>query len=124
MRNKTPISVHHIGATMTREFNLRQDVPDEFQVDLRDTHASIAARARKRQRHVGLGFPPEVYWAVVHLVRYRFGESRLRGHVLAAADNFHREARYFQLLMSRGVYFGELCDRRHLSQQSQCIEAS
>jgi hypothetical protein len=26
--------------------------------------------------------------------------------------------------MSRGVYFGELCDRRHLSQQAQCIEAS
>ena len=51
-RSKTPHSVYHKGAAMTREFNLRQDVPDKFQVDLSDTHAGIAARARKRQRHM------------------------------------------------------------------------
>ena len=116
--------IDHVSAPMPGKFDLRQHVPDEFQVDLGDAHAGVAPRAGERQRHVGLGFAAEIDRAVVDLVRHRLGEARLLGHVGAAADHFHGQPRHLQLLVAAGVDLGEFGDGRHLAQEPQRVEAS
>ena len=37
--------VDHIGAAMTGEFDLGENVPDEFEIDLGDAHAGVAPRS-------------------------------------------------------------------------------
>ncbi len=57
-------------------------------------------------------------------MRHRFGERRLLGHIVAAADHFHGEPRHFQLLVTGRIDLGQLGDRWYLPQQSQRIEAA
>ena len=122
--NEPPGGIDHVGPSMPGKFDLRQHVPDQFQVDLGDAHAGVAPRAGERQRHVGLGFAAEIDRAVVDLVRHRLGEARLLGHVVAAADHFHGQPRHLQLLVAAGVDLGEFGDGRHLAQEPQRVEAS
>ena len=122
--DETAGGINHISAPVPGKFDLRQHVPDEFQVDLGDAHAGVAPRAGERQRHVGLGFAAEIDRAVVDLVRHRLGEARLLGHVGAAADHFHGQPRHLQLLVAAGVDLGEFGDRRHLAQEPQRVETS
>ena len=116
--------VDHISAAMTGKFDLGENVPDQFQIDLGDADAGVAARSGKRQRHVRLGFAAEIDRAVIDLVRHRLGEGRVLGDVIAAADHFHGEPRHFELLVAGRVDLGEFGDRRHLSQQPQRIETA
>ena len=50
-----------------------------------------------------------------------FGSS---GKVGAAIDHVHRQTRHAQALLARGIELSQLCDRRHLTQQAQGIEAA
>ena len=122
MSDETAGGINHVSAPVPGKFDLRQHVPDEFQVDLGDAHAGVAPRAGERQRHVGLGFAAEIDRAVVDLVRHRLGEARLLGHVGTAADHFHGQPRHLQLLVAAGVDLGEFGDGRHLAQEPQCVE--
>ena len=107
--------IDHVSAAVAGELDLGENVPDQLQIDLGDAHAGVAPRAGERQRHVRLGFAAEIDRAVIDLVRHRFGEGRILGDVIAAADHFHGEPRHFELLVAGRVDLGEFGDRRHLS---------
>ena len=107
--------IDHVSAAVAGELDLGENVPDQLQIDLGDAHPGIAPRAGERQRHVRLGFAPEIDRPVINLVRHRFGEGRILGDVIAAADHFHGEPRHFELLVAGRVDLGEFGDRRHLS---------
>ena len=123
MRDQPAGGVDHIGAPVPGEFDLRQHVPDQFQIDLGDAHAGVAPRAGERQRHVRFGFAAEIDRAEIDLVRHRLGEARVLGDVVAAADHLHGEPRHPQLLVAARIDLGKLGDRRHLAQQPQRVEA-
>ena len=123
MRDQPAGGVDHIGAPVPGEFDLRQHVPDQFQIDLGDAHAGVAPRAGERQRHVRFGFAAEIDRAEIDLVRHRLGEARVLGNIVAAADHLHGEPRHPQLLVAAGIDLGKLGDRRHLAQEPQRVEA-
>ena len=83
--------------------DLRDHLPDQLEVHLRDADAGLAPRAGERQRHVRLRLPPEVDRAVVGLPRSGLRELRLLREVDPAPDQVHLKARHSQLLLARRV---------------------
>ena len=77
MCDQPPLRVDHIGVTMLADLDLRDNVPDELEVDLGDRDAGIAPCAGERKRHVRFRLASKIHRAVVRLVRDRLGELRV-----------------------------------------------
>ena len=122
VRDQPALRVDHIGMTALADLDLRDHLPDQLEIDFGDAHAGIAARTGERQRHVGLGFAPEIDRAVVDLLGDRLGELRVLRVVGLARHHVHRKPRHPQLLLALGIELGKLRDRRHLPQQAQTVE--
>ena len=71
MRDQPAVAVDDIGLPALADLDLRDHVPDEFEVDLGNADAGSAARAGQRQGHIGLGLAAEIDRAVIDLVRRR-----------------------------------------------------
>src|SRR6476469_168567 len=61
MGDEPPIRIDHEGVSALAHFDLRDDVPDELEIDLRDAHTGVAAGARERHGHVRFRLDPEIY---------------------------------------------------------------
>ena len=110
--------------TALADLDLRDDVPDQLEIDLRDTHPGVTPGAGNRERHVGLGLAAEIDRAVVDFMGDRLGELRILGIVGVAADHVHGKARHAQLLAPARIELGKLGDRRHLPEQAQRVETA
>jgi hypothetical protein len=116
-RDQPPLRVYHIGMAALAHFDLRDHVPDQLEVHLGHTHPGVAPGTGYRQRHVRLGFTPEIDRPVINLARHRFRELRIVGEVGAAADHVHRQPRDPQPLLAAGVDLPQLGNGGHLAQQ-------
>ena len=67
MGDQAAVRIDDVGMSALADLDLRNHVPDQLEVDLRDAHAGVAARAGQCQRHVGLGFAAEIDRAVIDL---------------------------------------------------------
>ncbi len=83
MRDQAPSRADHIGVAALADLDLRDHVPDQFQIDLGDADAGVLAGAGQRQRHIGLGLPAEINRPVIDLVGDGFGKFRIVGKVEA-----------------------------------------
>jgi hypothetical protein len=81
MGDQPPLRADDIGMSALADLDLRHHVPDQLQIDLGNADTGILAGAGQRQRHVGLGFPPEIHRPVIDLVGDGFGEFRILGEV-------------------------------------------
>ncbi len=122
MRDQPPLRADDIGVAVLADLDLRDNVPDQLEVDFGHAHARVAARARDGERHVGLRLPAEVDRAVIDLARHGFGEFRVVRIVGAAADHVHGEPRHAQPLLAAGIELRQLGDGRDLAQEPQGIE--
>ena len=122
MRDEAAVGVDDVSVAVFADLDVRNHVPDELEVDLRDAHAGLAPRSGERERHVRLGFAAEEDRAVIDLVRHGLREFRLVGVVDAAADHVHGQPGYFELLVAGGIDLGKFGNGGHLAQQPQCIE--
>ena len=84
--------VHHVGRAGLADMDARDDVPDEFEVDLGDRDAGAAAGAGNRQGEIGLQLLAEIDLAQVALVGPGMGKLRLLAEVRAARQRVHGEA--------------------------------
>ena len=123
VRDQAALRVDHVGLPVLADLDLRDDLPDQLEVDLGHAHPGVAARAGERQGHVGLGFAAEIDRAVIDLLRHRLDEFRVLGVVGLAGHHVHGEPRHLELLLAGGIELGQLGDRRHLAQQPQPVEA-
>ena len=96
MRDQPSLRIDDIGMPAFADLDLRDDVPDQLQIDLGDAHAGVAPRAGDRERHVRLGFTAKIDGSVVDLTRHGFRELRFIGEVSGAADHVHGEPRHAQ----------------------------
>jgi len=115
MRDQPSLRIDDVGMTALADFDLRDHVPDELEIDFRDADTRVAPRAGDGQRHVRLGFAAEIDRPVIDLVRHRFRELGIIGKVGAAGDHVHGQPRDSQPLLAGGVELGELGDGRHLT---------
>ena len=123
VRNEQTAFIHHIGRSCFADVDARDDIPNEFEVDLRDGDAGAAAGTGNRQGEIGLRFFAEVDRAEVALLRSRFGELRFVAQIGAARDCVHCEARHLDLLTAIGIEIAHFCNGRSLAQQTQEVEA-
>lgn len=124
MGNQPALRVDHIGTAAGADLDLRDDVPDEFEIDLGGADTGVATRAGDGERHIGLGLAPEIDRPVEGAACHRLGEARLLREVQLAVDHVHGQARDFQALLPGGVDLGQLGDCRYLAQQAQRVEAA
>ena len=89
MRDQPSLRVDDIGVAALADLDLRDHVPDQFEIDFGDAHAGVAPRAGNGQRHIRLGFAAEIDRAVVDLARHRFRELGIIGKVGAARNHVH-----------------------------------
>ena len=75
--DQAALRVDDINLPAVADPDLRDDIPDEPEIDLGDADACVAARAGERDRHVGLGPVTKVDWAVVRLVGRSLDKSWL-----------------------------------------------
>src|SRR2546423_14777127 len=98
MSNQTPVGIQYIGLPALAALDLRYDLPDEFQVYLRDDHAVVESGTRHRQHHVRFGLAKEIDRPVIDLVRYGLEENRILREVGLASDHVHGVPRHPGLL--------------------------
>ena len=114
MRHQPALRADDIGVAVLADLDLRDDVPDQLEVDL--GHGDAAAPAMgHRHGQVGLGFLAEVDRPEPHAVGHRLDEGRLLGEVGAAADHVHGQPRDLELLAALAVDLHQLGDGRHLA---------
>src|SRR5262249_51449554 len=105
------------------DLDTRDDVPDELEVDLGHGDAGLVARSGDGDRHVRLGFLPEVDRAEPGLAGSRLGELRVARKILPAPGDVHAETRNAPRLASGLVEVAQVGDRRHLAQQLEEVYA-
>src|SRR5262249_20614618 len=54
VRNQASLSIDNISPALSSNFDLRNDVPNEFEIDLRHANPGIATRAGHRYGHIWL----------------------------------------------------------------------
>ena len=54
MGDQSPIGIHHIGPSPISSLDLRDDIPNELEIDLRHDHPVFAAGAGNCDGHIGL----------------------------------------------------------------------
>ena len=124
MGDQPPARAHHIGMAALADLDLRDHVPDQFQIDLGDADTGVLAVAGQRQRHIRLGLAAEIDRAVINLVGDGFGEFRLFGEVDPAVGDVHVNAGDAQALLAGRIDLRQFGDRRHLLEQPQRVEAA
>src|SRR5918994_5943039 len=124
MRNEAPAGPDHIGVALLADLDLRDHVPDQLKVHLGDADPCVTPCARDRERHVGLGLSAEIDWAVIDLLRCRFGEFRVLRQIEPTADHVHGKARHAQLLLARRIELRQLGYRGNLAQEAERVEAA
>src|SRR5262245_14077203 len=77
MGNEAPLGVDDIRLTALPNFELRDNVPDQFEIDLCEEHPSAAAVAGDRQDHERLAFIAKIDRPVIDLVCQSFDEHRI-----------------------------------------------
>src|SRR3974390_1237007 len=118
MRYQASPRIYHISLAMCANLNLRDDIPDELEIDFRDANSGIPPGTGKRQYHVRLRFASEVDRSVINLVFYSLGELGLFRQIEIAADNIHGKARDSQLLLATRIHLSKLSNRGNLTQQA------
>src|SRR3954451_22548224 len=101
MRDQTPVGTDHIRVALLAYFDLRNDVPDQLQIDFGHAHAGVTPRAGHRQRHVRLRLAAEINGSIVDLVSDSPGEFGIFRVVDAAVDYVHRQTGNFESLFAR-----------------------
>ena len=124
MRDEPAVAIDDIGKPVLADLDRRDDVPDEFEIDLGDRDAGIAPRAGERQRHIGLALAPEINRPEPRLLGHRIGEARVVRVVRARADHVHLEPRDAKLFLAGGVELRQLGDGRNLAQEAERVEAA
>jgi hypothetical protein len=123
MRDQPALAVDHVGVAVAADPDLRDDVPDELEVDVGDRHTAAPAM-HHRHGEVGLAAFSEIDRPVIDLVGLGLDEGGVVRAVGVAADHVHAEPRDVQLLVAGAVELGQLGDRRHLAQQADIVEAA
>ena len=124
VRDEDALAVEHEGVAGLADLDLRDDVPDEFQVHLGHGDAGALAAPGHRDRHVGLRFLPEVHRPVVDLPGFGLEKLRLEREIGLAAGDVHREARDAELLAPLAVEMADLGDHQGLAQKAQVVDAA
>src|SRR5262249_14151002 len=93
MGNEAPLRVDDIRLTALSDMELRDNVPNQFKIDLCDEHASAAAVAGDRQDHERLAFIAKIDRPVIDLARQSLDEHRLVRKILLAVYNVYCSAR-------------------------------
>ncbi len=114
MRDQASPAVDHIGLSVLADLDLRDDVPDEFEVDL--GHAHIGVARAQRDRHVRLRSAAKIHRAAIRLADLRLQELGVVGKVELAADFVQAQTRHPQLLVPGAVEQREVGDRGNLAQ--------
>ena len=70
MSDQPTLLVDDIDLPALANLDLRDDIPDEREIDLGNAHACVAPRAGERDRHIGLGLVTKIDWAVIDLARH------------------------------------------------------
>jgi hypothetical protein len=122
MRHQPAHAVDDIGVAVLADLDLGDHVQDQLEIDLRDGDAAAAAM-RHRHGEIGLALLAEIDRPEIDLVGLGLDEGRLGRTVGAAADHVHAEARHAELLAAVAVELHQLGDGRHLTQQTDIIEA-
>src|SRR5213593_2294493 len=123
MRDELAARVHDVGVAGLPDLDLRYHVPDELQIDLGDGNAGAQAPA-EGDRHVRLGFLPEVHRPVEDPTSLGLDELGLAREARAASGHVHREARDAELLPTFWIEIADLGDRGRLAQESQVVDAA
>ena len=73
--------VHHVGRTGFANMDSRDDIPNEFQIHLRDGDARATPGPGNRHREIGLRFFAEIDGAHITLIGSRMGKLRLLAQI-------------------------------------------
>ena len=116
MRDEVPLPINHVGLAQATHADLRDDVPDELEVDLgRGDRRRGGGAVGHGERHVRLRVLAEVHGPVPDASAARLAEARLAGDVGAAGHLVHGQPGDAQLLAPAPVEEGDLGDGGHLA---------
>ena len=123
MRDEMTLLIDHVRLAQAADTDLRDDVPDELQIDLGGGDGRRDRRpVRHGQRHVRLGFLAEIHGPVPDAPAASLAEAWLAGNVGAAGHHVHGQTGDAQLLVSAPVKEGDLGDRGHLPEQADVVD--
>ena len=92
MRDQPPLRIDHIGMTALADFDLRDHIPDQLQIDLSHTYSGVTPRSGNSESHIRLGFPAKIDRSIVDLARHRLGELGFLRKVGPTRHHVHGEA--------------------------------
>src|SRR5262249_56416365 len=124
MSDEAAYPIHDVGMAMLANLDLRDDVPDEFEVDLRDADPGVTTIAGQCKGHVWFRFRAKIDRTVIGLVSHCLDEFRVLGDVDVAVDHVRCEPRDTQPLDTRRVDLRKLRDRRNLAQQTHGVDST
>ena len=122
MGNQTPCVVDDKGVSGVADLDRRDDIPDQFEVDVGNDDPGGRAVSRNRDPHVRLGIALIVHRAIPDPVGARADNRGIRRHISAAAGSVHAHAGYENPFGAGRVDHRERNDRRHLLQQTQPVD--
>ena len=120
MRDQLPTAVDHIGEAFLADADAGNNVPYKLQVDLRQRDG--APDTADGDSHVGLAAVAKVDGAEIRFARPGLQKSRVVQIISTARRHVHTQPGDVQLLFSRGVNHGGVCDGRHHTQQLQVFD--
>ena len=123
MRDQATVAVYDVGIASLANLDRFDHVPDQFQVGLGHGDAASPTMG-DRDRDIRLARFAEINRPPIDTVCQRFDESRLSRPIDFAADHIHEKSRNFELFAAVPVELDQFGDRRHLTQQTDIVEAS
>ena len=114
--------IHHVGVAPGTDLDLRDDLQDGAQADLRRRHLDRVLAHRDGQRHVRLGLVSEVDGAPVRLAHPGLDELRRPRQILLAADDVGVQAGDPELFPAGEVEMAELGHGGRVAEDPEEIE--
>ncbi len=111
MRDEMALLIDHVRLAQAADADLRDDVPDELQIDL---GGGDGRRDRRPMRHGQIRAPAAGPGPSPHV--------RPAGNVGAAGHHVHGQTGHAQLLAPAPVEEGDLGDRGHLPEQADVVD--
>ena len=122
MGDENAALVDHVHVARDADVDLRDDVPDDPEVDLRRRDLRSALPPGHGDGEVRLGLVAKVHRPEVRASDSRLHEAGILREVAPAADLVRREAGHQQLHLARRIELDELGDGGHVAEQAQEVD--
>src|SRR5262249_58563849 len=124
MSDEAAHRIDDVCLAMLAHLDLRDDVPDEFEIYLSDADAGVTTVAGRCEGYVRFGFGTKIDRTVIGFVGHGLDEFRVLFKVVVAVDHVRLQAGDSESLDARGINLREFRDRRDLAQQTHGVDST